>query len=73
MAGRPEERGEAARAAGSARFQNVNTHSREQAARQRTDTSVEADEERHTSNRVGNAVNTRNKKIIRKGLRKKEK
>ena len=28
-------------------FQNVNTHTREQAARQRTDTSVEADEERH--------------------------
>jgi hypothetical protein len=28
-------------------LQNVNTHTREQAARQRTDTSVEADEERH--------------------------
>jgi hypothetical protein len=28
-------------------IQNVNTHTREQAARQRTDTSVEADEERH--------------------------
>ena len=45
-------------------IQNVNTHTREQAARQRTDTSVEADEDSHQDDTRDASAHTKRFKML---------